>query len=528
MPRLNYEGEWYDCRDGESVIDAFLRQGVNVPFSCRNGICHTCLLRCVGGQVPEKAQSGLRPTLRAHGYFLPCKCVPAGDMEIAPPRAADLYTPAVVHKKERVAPDICRLLIEPATPLYYHAGQFINLRRHDGLIRSYSLASAPQKDYFLELHVKRVFRGAMSSWIFDELAADDEVELQGPEGTCYYAPSAKDQPMLLVGTGTGLAPLYGVVRDALLNGHTGPIHLYHGVRHASGLYLHHPLLALLVAHRNLRYVPCVSGPQVPPFAVAGRADAIAFRSHAGLSNWAVYLAGLPAMVWAGVELARKAGATDAAIHADPFESATAGIPTAPGGRGGRNSDRAPDAEMWAALDAGERLMSILVDFYTRVYADPRLSSFFHGVTMQRSIEKQYLFLRQIFTGERIYLGDRPRNAHHWMVISDELFDYREALLMECARRHGLAERLVQRWRGMEEGFRRDIVKTAPWNRMLDGVALPVDGFGETLIEVGSLCDSCGGEIPPGTKVRYHLRLGSLHCEACHAPGAGGDGRGRET
>jgi NAD(P)H-flavin reductase/ferredoxin/truncated hemoglobin YjbI len=518
VPRLRYENEWYDCRAGESVIDAFLRQGVVIPFSCRNGICHTCLQRCVGGEVPEQAQVGLRPTLRTRGYFLPCKCVPTTDMEIAPPREADLYAPAVVYRKEQVAPDICRVLIEPATSLYYHAGQFINVRRADGLIRSYSLASAPQQDYFLELHVKRVPDGTMSTWIFDELAVNDEIEIQGPQGSCYYAPSAKNQPMLLVATGTGLAPLYGVVRDALLNGHTGPIHLYHGVRDASRLYLHDPLSALLAAHRNLRYVPCVSGPDVPPFAMAGRADTIAFQSHDGLSNWAVYLAGLPAMVHDAAGRARKAGVAEAALHVDPFESATRPILGESESHGGeRKRDHAPDPEMWAGLGQGERLKNILVDFYTHVYADPRLAPFFHGITMQRSIEKQYLFLRQIFTGEKVYLGDRPRNAHHWMVISDELFDYREELLMECARHHGLAEHLVRRWRAMENGFRSEIVKSAPWKRVLDGVELPVDGFGETRIDVGSLCDSCGGEVAPGEKVRYHVRLGSIHCARCHSP-----------
>jgi Ferredoxin len=174
----------------------------------------------------------------------------------------------------------------------------------------------------------------------------------------------------------------------------------------------------------------------------------------------------------------------------------------------------PDAEMWQALQQGVLLNTLLEDFYTRVYADARLAPFFHGVTKQRAIEKQFLFLRQLFTGEKVYFGDRPRNAHHWMVISDELFDYREHLMESCLRAHGLPEYLITRWLAMEEGFRADLVKAEPRKRVMGGMELPVDGFGETVMEVGTLCDSCGGEIDAGTPVRYHLRLGTTYCPGC--------------
>lgn len=174
----------------------------------------------------------------------------------------------------------------------------------------------------------------------------------------------------------------------------------------------------------------------------------------------------------------------------------------------------PDPEMWHALEEGALLSRILEDFYSHVFEDERLAPFFHGVTKQRAIEKQFLFLRQIFSGERVYFGDRPRNAHHWMVIDDELFDYREALMVETLRRHGLAEHLIERWRAMEEGFRPDIVKDKPWKRVMNGVELPVEGYEEAVLDVGSLCDSCGDEIDAGVTVRYHLRLGSIYCPAC--------------
>lgn len=174
----------------------------------------------------------------------------------------------------------------------------------------------------------------------------------------------------------------------------------------------------------------------------------------------------------------------------------------------------PDPDMWLALEEGKLLSRILEDFYSQVFEDERLAPFFHGVTKQRAMEKQFLFLRQQFTGEKVYFGDRPRNAHHWMVISNELFDYREGLMLACLRRHGLSEERVARWRALEERFRADIVKDEPWKRRMGDIELPVEGYGETVLDVGSLCDSCGDEIDAGVTVRYHLRLGSLYCPGC--------------
>lgn len=195
---------------------------------------------------------------------------------------------------------------------------------------------------------------------------------------------------------------------------------------------------------------------------------------------------------------RKAGASHAA-------------PAAPASD---HSFRSPDPEMWQALGEGSVLSAVLTDFYSRVYDDHRLSPFFHGVTQQRAIEKQFLFMRQKFTGEKVYFGDRPRNAHHWMVISNELFDYREAIMVDCLRRHGLAEHLVERWRDLENSFRSDIVKEEPWKRRLGDIELPVAGFDEITLDVGALCDSCGHEIDAGVTARYHLRLGTLYCPDC--------------
>lgn len=180
----------------------------------------------------------------------------------------------------------------------------------------------------------------------------------------------------------------------------------------------------------------------------------------------------------------------------------------------RRGDLKPSPRMWDALERGPKLRRILEDFYAGVYADGRLAPFFARTTIEWAIDHQYAFLAEIFSGEKLYFGDRPRNAHHWMVISDELFDYREALMEACLRRHGLADDLVRDWRAVEEVFRPQIVKDRPFPRRRRGVDVPDDGFGELELSAGTLCDRCATELPSGTVVRYHLRTGETFCARC--------------
>jgi NAD(P)H-flavin reductase/truncated hemoglobin YjbI len=510
-------------------MDALHRQGQVVTFSCRKGSCHICQHRAVSGTPPKESQKGIPANLRALGYFLPCICFPESDMAIEPPRPADLFSSAVVHKKELLSTNVARLLLEPAQTMDFRPGQFINLRRSiDGLTRSYSLAGLPD-DYFLELHVKRMDNGAMSNWIFDALNEQDEIEIQGPLGELRFEADTPSQPLLLIAGGTGLAPLLGVLRDAIAHNHRGDIYLYHGSHTVGDIYLRRELIELAGEHGNLHYNACLSGQDNVSGMLSGRVDTVALSLHPDLKGWKVFIAGPPRLIQTASTGARAAGAADGDVLADSFEfkelrSSDSGSSAAYGRRdtdaiasgATETSYPDPDPELWAALDEGRLLSSILDDFYTRVYADERLSPFFRGVTKRRLVEKQFSFLKQIMTGVKIYFGDRPRNAHHWMVISNELFAYRENLMVSVLRAHALTEPMIARFSAIEESFRPDIVKDKPWNKLVNGIELPLDGFDEITMEVGTLCDGCNGEIPAGTKVRYHVRLGSTWCPACMA------------
>lgn len=488
------------------------------------------MMHCASGQVTALSQQGLRPEYVDRHYFLPCQCRPSCDMTIDDIDAANLYTSALVASKQILGDDLCRLMLEVERPEQFRGGQFINLHRaEDGVDRSYSVASHPEQDYFIELHIRRMNNGAFSPWIFDELEEQQVIEVQGPLGDCCYQPDHASVPLYLVGGGTGIAPMLGILKEALARDHQGSIHIYHAVQHSHELYLNDELKQLTQQHDRLFYLPCVNAELNDSNSNAEAVLDALRQPSVDLGAGLFYMAGHPQLVTYIFDFLQQGGVDEARLFADPFDmkdlrrrprvSHTRNDkPASPAARRPEPDGEypQPDAEMWAALEQGVKLRKILTDFYTIVYDDPRLSPFFAQVTMQRSIDKVYLFIRQIFTGEKVYFGDRPRNAHHWMVISDELFDYRESIMMNTLRDNGLAEHLVQRWRAMERFFRKDIVKQEPWPRIVNGVEMPLDGFEEHVLDCGSICDSCQQPVEVGTRVRYHLRLGKIYCPNCMA------------
>jgi NAD(P)H-flavin reductase/ferredoxin/truncated hemoglobin YjbI len=507
--KVQLGGHTAERRDGESVLDALIRSGSDAAFSCKKGSCHVCMLRAVQGTPDAESQADLRDSLRERGYFLPCQMRSPGDLVVDRPRSEDLSTLALVAAKDRLAPDVLRLRLELGPSFSWRPGQFVNLRRPDGIIRSYSSASCAEQDYFLDLHIRLDPKGVMSPWLFNELDIGADIEIQGPYGACHYHTGEPNRPLLLIAGGTGLGPLYAILRDALHKGHRGPIYLYHGARSRAGLYLHNELQALASGQPNLRYSGCLSEEQSPDLP-HGLVSDLALRQHEKLADWRIFLCGPPALVHAARWGAIRRGASRSLIHADPFTTSAPYMPK----DAETVASIAPDPELWAALEEGSGLTAILTDFYDRVFEDARLRPFFHNVTKRRVIEKQYEFLHELFTGNDVYFGLRPFNAHHWIVISDDLFDYRESLFEDCMRRYGLAPHLMARWMAIHERFRADIVKAAPRGIVEDGVERYLERFDSVPIAGGSLCDGCGAEIADGTIVRYHMRTGLIYCTAC--------------
>ena len=315
MATIQFAGRALPVEPGESVLDCLLRNGESVSYSCKSGVCQSCLVKGTGA-IPERAQSGLKDTLRAQGYFLACSCHPAEDLVVSIP-GNDQRVPALITGLDKLSETVLRVRLRPPAGLDYRAGQYVSLFRQDGLARSYSLASLPV-DGDLELHVRKIPGGAMSQWLHEQATVGTTVWLQGPSGTCFYTNGKPEQPLLLAGTGTGLAPLFGIVRDALACGHRGPIWLFHGAVQAAGLYLSQELRRLGERFSNFRYVPSVLEGAAPEGGRSGTLEACVLSAFPNLEGWRGYVCGDPAFVNSLRKKIFLAGIASKEIYADAF------------------------------------------------------------------------------------------------------------------------------------------------------------------------------------------------------------------
>jgi ferredoxin-NADP reductase len=160
--------------------------------------------------------------------------------------------------------------------------------------------------------------GRFSEWLHDELKVGDSIMVSEPRGHCFYLPERSEQGLLLIGTGTGLAPLQGILMDALKQGHSGAIHLFHSSREVDDLYHLDEMRSLATHYPNFFYTPCISGKQVPEGFISGRANDIALAALPDLKGWRVFLCGNPQMVNQTKRQAFMKGASMADIYADAF------------------------------------------------------------------------------------------------------------------------------------------------------------------------------------------------------------------
>ncbi|TXL10000.1 oxygenase [Methylococcaceae bacterium CS2] len=296
MTKLTLGEKVYTCQSGESVLDTLIREEVDISYACQKGTCHSCISRSVNQSPPETAQKGLKETQKLQNYFLACLCHPEQDMQIKIPDQSELFSQGKVVVNEMLNHNTLLLKVQCQDIQEYFAGQFVNLQRDDGLIRSYSIANVPQQDGILEFHIRRLANGQFSEWLHDEIRIGDNIAVSEPQGHCFYIPERAEQGLLLVGTATGLAPLAGILGDALKQGHTGPVVLFHGSSSVEDLYRIDELREFSEKYTNFSYFPCVSGENVPESFTAGRADKAALAHMDDWKGWRVFLCGHPDMV----------------------------------------------------------------------------------------------------------------------------------------------------------------------------------------------------------------------------------------
>jgi CDP-4-dehydro-6-deoxyglucose reductase len=317
MAEVKFSGKRYEWAEGESLLECLERNGEEIPNSCRSGACHSCLVRVTEGPISPLAQLGLKEAWKEQKLCLSCVSTEPVDVTVAPSDLS-VQVQARVAKKQQLGRDVVRLHLEPLAPFPFRAGQFVNLtRQSDGLTRSYSIASI-ESDGLVELHVRVVSGGRMSTWVRDEVDVGHELSMRGPTGDCIYVEGRPDSPLLMLGTGTGLAPLVGLAREAIAKKHRGSITLIHGGRAPEDLYLDLELRALAKQHPHFRYLPALSQGEAVPGTLQGRLDRVVTEQFKSLTGFRVFLCGSPPMVKDLRALAYKLGASLDDLHADAF------------------------------------------------------------------------------------------------------------------------------------------------------------------------------------------------------------------
>jgi CDP-4-dehydro-6-deoxyglucose reductase, E3 len=324
MAELKYKNHSFTLRQYESVLDCLLRNAEPIPYACKAGMCQACLVKAVACEATPESKKWVKPALQAKGYTLACQWVPDQDVQVALPSVEEFSVAVRIRELKPLNASVMRVLLDvcdPAAMFAYRPGQYLSLINPQGLARSYSIANNYEADRFIELHIALTSHGVFTRWLFDDATVGDLLHMRGPTGDCYYHDAfAKDAPLILAGTGTGLAPLYGIVKDALAQGHTGDITLYHGARSSAQLYYVSELQALAAAYKNFSYIPCTIEASDLPAALTGKLEqSLAQRlDSATLPQTFMFLCGAPEFVHDMRKRAYLKGARPANIFCDPF------------------------------------------------------------------------------------------------------------------------------------------------------------------------------------------------------------------
>lgn len=294
---------------GETILDAALRAGLNLPHSCKGGHCSSCRARIRGGQIhyPQGRPLGLMENEEREGYVLLCQAHAASDeiaievREIRPPSPEIVVksVPCRIERLQRLTHDIMAVFLRLPASEYFHfmPGQYLDIMLPQNRRRSFSIASTPGDGKMVELHVRRVSSGEFTQQLFDGSLEKTLLRIEGPLGQFWFRRESP-RAALLIGGGTGYAPLRSMLVSLLEVGDRRPLYLYWGAQARRDLYEDEQIRALCAEHPNLRYIPVLSAapPEDDWQGRRGWVHAAALEDHPDLTRVDVYASGPPVMV----------------------------------------------------------------------------------------------------------------------------------------------------------------------------------------------------------------------------------------
>jgi CDP-4-dehydro-6-deoxyglucose reductase len=323
----------FEAQGDDTVLEAALREGYVLAYSCRNGACGTCKGKVLEGSVDYGVYQPdtLPESDRAQGLALFCQAKPLSDLtiecrEISAVKDIQVRTlPCRVQAMEKLAPDVMRIQLKlPANErLLFLAGQYIDILMRGGMRRSLSMANSPEDDAVLELHLRN-YGGPFSDHVFNKMKEKEILRFEGPLGT-FFLRDESAKPIIFVASGTGFAPIKAMIQHALHKGITRPMTLYWGGRRPADLYLN-SLAEGWSRDYGITYVPVISE-ATPEDAWTGRTGFVhraVMEDFPDLTGYQVYACGAPVVVEsAHKDFTSKCGLPESEFFSDSFTPAAA-------------------------------------------------------------------------------------------------------------------------------------------------------------------------------------------------------------
>jgi CDP-4-dehydro-6-deoxyglucose reductase len=323
-------GRTFAAEVGEPILAAAIRQGIGLPYGCKDGACGSCKTRKLQGQVMHRLHQSKALTAAEEeaGLVLTCCAVPRSDVVLESRQVTDESAfpvrkmPARVTTLEKVSPDVMVIKLQlPANDtLRYHAGQYIEFILRDGARRSYSMANAPHNGPGVELHVRHMPGGRFTDHVFGAMKEKEILRVEGPYGS-FFLREDSAKPIVLLASGTGFAPIKALIEHLAHQQSERPIVLYWGGRRPQDLYMDDWVREQAAAMPHLRYVPVVSN-AVPEDNWKGRTGFVhqaVLEDLPDLSGHQVYACGAPIVVEsARRDYVAKAGLPEEEFFADAF------------------------------------------------------------------------------------------------------------------------------------------------------------------------------------------------------------------
>lgn len=327
-----------EVEDEQTILDACLRAGIWLPHACCHGLCATCKVQVIVGEVEQGDASpfALMEFERDEGKTLACCATLQSDVTIEAdidhdPDAQVLPVQDYVGKVtaiEQASPTVKIIRMQLDRTMAFQAGQYVNLAIPScPQRRAFSIANPPSRGDQLELHVRHVSGGEGTTWLHEQLKLGDSLNLAGPYGRFFVKQSAhqKEQlPALFIAGGSGLSSPFSMIVNLFESGWTLPVTLVYGQRNRAELYHHEELTQLAARHPQFTYLPALSDEPAEsdwPGARGFAHEAAKAHFNNDFSGRKAYLCGPPAMIDACLNTLMQGRLYERDIHTEKFLSA---------------------------------------------------------------------------------------------------------------------------------------------------------------------------------------------------------------